>query len=410
MPSAKRGLSADTESKLVESHSGVDVQQSRPIGPGRRARRCLARSISTRLTRHPGVDVQQSRPKIRTKPKGWAEQQQALELKGVVMACLYVTKWVSLCVGLHLKLCRIAHQAMSYHCSQSQVGFEDNPNACATRTATYLTIKYPTATQSGHLEEHQKLPSLHGNISTTTLKFWSVARLGGWPDRVANTLARISGSLPLEVPIDRAALHETARRSAHRADDDFMVSEGGCEGAVQIRRGSDNASVIFRQTFRLLKVKVPLICLATQCVLLRTVNLEAFCYFGLMSHLRNISATWLMTCTQLSYPIALTNISLSIQTLCSKLEFTRKRSRRLSSLRVTSILTTPVYPLWVVRAVSYSLMCCGVERGTAEIGSVNTTDPYHAELSHLPGYPRFNSVQKIGSVSHILKTEQMGHL
>lgn len=46
------------------------------------------------------------------------------------------------------------------------------------------------------------------------------------------TLARIGGSLPLEVPIDGAALHETAPRSAHRADDDFLVSEGGCEGRI----------------------------------------------------------------------------------------------------------------------------------------------------------------------------------
>jgi hypothetical protein len=91
------------------------------------------------------------------------------------------------------------------------------------------------------------------------------------------SLARISGSLPLEVPIDGAALHEMAPRSAHRADNDFLVSDGGCEGrirlfyknserkelefsavgrevcyattqgAVEIRRGGDNANVIFRQ-------------------------------------------------------------------------------------------------------------------------------------------------------------------
>jgi len=34
------------------------------------------------------------------------------------------------------------HQAMSYHCSQSQVGFNDNPNACVIRTVAYLTVKY----------------------------------------------------------------------------------------------------------------------------------------------------------------------------------------------------------------------------------------------------------------------------
>ena len=88
-------------------------------------------------------------------------------------------------------------------------------------------------------------------------------------------LAWIGGSLPLEVPIDGAALHEIAPCSARRADDDFLVLEGGCEGrirlfyknserkrlevgavgreacyattqgAVQIRRGGDNANVFF---------------------------------------------------------------------------------------------------------------------------------------------------------------------
>ena len=38
-------------------------------------------------------------------------------------------------------------------------------------------------------------------------------------------LARIGDSLPLEVPIDMAALHEIAPCSAHRADDDFLASE-----------------------------------------------------------------------------------------------------------------------------------------------------------------------------------------
>lgn len=40
-------------------------------------------------------------------------------------------------------------------------------------------------------------------------------------------LARVGDSLPLEVPIDAAALHEITPRSAHRADDDFLDSEGG---------------------------------------------------------------------------------------------------------------------------------------------------------------------------------------
>ena len=39
-------------------------------------------------------------------------------------------------------------------------------------------------------------------------------------------LARIGGSLPLEVPIDGAALYEIAPRNALRADDDFLAPEG----------------------------------------------------------------------------------------------------------------------------------------------------------------------------------------
>jgi hypothetical protein len=91
-------------------------------------------------------------------------------------------------------------------------------------------------------------------------------------------LARIGSSLPMEVLIDGVALHKIAPRSAHRADDDFLVLEGGREsmirlfyknserkrlevdamgreacyattqGALQIRRGSDDANVIFRQS------------------------------------------------------------------------------------------------------------------------------------------------------------------
>jgi hypothetical protein len=44
----------------------------------------------------------------------------------------------------------------------------------------------------------------------------------------------VGDSLPLEVPIDTAALHEIAPGSAHRANDDFLVSEGGCEGRVSL--------------------------------------------------------------------------------------------------------------------------------------------------------------------------------
>jgi hypothetical protein len=91
-------------------------------------------------------------------------------------------------------------------------------------------------------------------------------------------LGRIGGSLPLEVLIDGAALHEIVSRSAHRADNDFLVLEGGytarmnlfyknsgrkrltigavrrevcyatTQGAVEIRRGGDDANVIFGQS------------------------------------------------------------------------------------------------------------------------------------------------------------------
>jgi hypothetical protein len=40
-------------------------------------------------------------------------------------------------------------------------------------------------------------------------------------------LARISDTLPLEVLIAIAALHEFAYDSAYRADDDFLVLDGG---------------------------------------------------------------------------------------------------------------------------------------------------------------------------------------
>ncbi|KAF2463150.1 uncharacterized protein BDR25DRAFT_363058 [Lindgomyces ingoldianus] len=259
MPSAKRGLSADTEDGQLKAtgHSGVDVQQSRPIGPGRRAGRASdggehgaikanrtrpkgwACDISTRLTRHPGVDVQQSRPigpgrrarrasdrsaERTTAGVGAQGRRNGMSLRykiGIALVSTLEARWLT-------------KQAPGHVLSLLPI------------PTTYLTIKYPTA----------------------------------W----------IGGLLLLEVPIDRAALHETARRSAHRADDDFLVLEGGCEGrirlfyknserkrlevgavgAVQIRRGSNDASVIFGQTFWLLKVKVLLICLAIQCVSLRS--------------------------------------------------------------------------------------------------------------------------------------------
>jgi len=49
-------------------------------------------------------------------------------------------------------------------------------------------------------------------------------------------LAWIGSSLLLEVPIDGAALHETAHRSAPRANNDFLVSERGCECRISLFR------------------------------------------------------------------------------------------------------------------------------------------------------------------------------
>ena len=42
-----------------------------------------------------------------------------------------------------------------------------------------------------------------------------------WDVRSHLTLARIGVSLPLEVPVDMAALHQFTRDSALKADDDF---------------------------------------------------------------------------------------------------------------------------------------------------------------------------------------------
>ena len=47
-------------------------------------------------------------------------------------------------------------------------------------------------------------------------------------------LVGISGSLPLEVPIDRAALHKNAPHSAHRANNSFLILEGGCKGRIRL--------------------------------------------------------------------------------------------------------------------------------------------------------------------------------
>lgn len=47
-------------------------------------------------------------------------------------------------------------------------------------------------------------------------------------------LARIGSSLPLEVPVDGVALHRTAPRSTHRADDNFPVPEEGYEDRIRL--------------------------------------------------------------------------------------------------------------------------------------------------------------------------------
>ena len=58
---------------------------------------------------------------------------------------------------------------------------------------------------------------------------------GGLPHLgCALPLARIRSLLLLEVPIGGAALHETAPRSAHRADDDFLVVGGGYEAKIRL--------------------------------------------------------------------------------------------------------------------------------------------------------------------------------
>jgi hypothetical protein len=48
------------------------------------------------------------------------------------------------------------------------------------------------------------------------------------------TLARIRVSLPLEVLIGVVTLHEIAPRSAHKANNNFLVLEGGCETRIRI--------------------------------------------------------------------------------------------------------------------------------------------------------------------------------
>jgi hypothetical protein len=47
-------------------------------------------------------------------------------------------------------------------------------------------------------------------------------------------LARIRDSLPLEVPISNAARHEFAHDSAHRADDNFLVSGDDSEARTRL--------------------------------------------------------------------------------------------------------------------------------------------------------------------------------
>ena len=54
-----------------------------------------------------------------------------------------------------------------------------------------------------------------------------------WDMRSHLALARIGDSLPLEVPIDVAALHEFARDSAHKANDGFQAPEGGFEARIR---------------------------------------------------------------------------------------------------------------------------------------------------------------------------------
>jgi len=55
-----------------------------------------------------------------------------------------------------------------------------------------------------------------------------------WGVRGHFALARIRVSLPLEVPVDMAALHEFARDSAHKGDDDFRALEGGFEAKIRL--------------------------------------------------------------------------------------------------------------------------------------------------------------------------------
>lgn len=46
--------------------------------------------------------------------------------------------------------------------------------------------------------------------------------------------ARIRNSLPLEVLIDRVALHKIAPYSAYKVNNDFLVLEKGFEGRIRL--------------------------------------------------------------------------------------------------------------------------------------------------------------------------------
>jgi hypothetical protein len=47
-------------------------------------------------------------------------------------------------------------------------------------------------------------------------------------------LARIGDSVPLKVLIATAALHEIALYSAHRADNNFLLLEGGSRAQIRL--------------------------------------------------------------------------------------------------------------------------------------------------------------------------------
>lgn len=84
--------------------------------------------------------------------------------------------------------------------------------------------------------------------------------------RGRRALASIGGSLPLEVPVGGAALHEVAPRSVYRADDDLTVLQGGFEGRMKLfYKKSDRKRLEVGAVRRVcaellsLRVKVPLL-------------------------------------------------------------------------------------------------------------------------------------------------------